>query len=34
MEGRVDAQRVGSRLIRLDLENVYKRLGRPTPGSV
>ncbi|WP_461666706.1 helix-turn-helix domain-containing protein [Gordonia sputi] len=34
MEGRVEAQRVGSRLIRLDLENVYRRLGRPTPGSV
>lgn len=32
MEGRVDAQRVGARLIRLDLENVYQRLGRPTPG--
>uniref|UniRef100_UPI003D8F50EC helix-turn-helix domain-containing protein n=1 Tax=Gordonia sp. B7-2 TaxID=3420932 RepID=UPI003D8F50EC len=30
-EGRIDAQRVGARLIRLDLESVYQRLGRPTP---
>ncbi|WP_157753372.1 helix-turn-helix domain-containing protein [Gordonia sp. 1D] len=30
-EGRIDAQRVGVRLIRLDLESVYQRLGRPTP---
>lgn len=32
-EGRIDAQRVGARLIRLDLESVYQRLGRPTPGA-
>ncbi|OPX09363.1 hypothetical protein B1964_25250 [Gordonia sp. i37] len=30
MEGRIEAQRVGSRLIRLDLESVYRKLGRPT----
>lgn len=33
MEGRIDAQRVGSRLIRLDLESVYRKLGRPTPSD-
>lgn len=34
MEGRIEAQRVGSRLIRLDLESVYRKLGRPTPSDV
>lgn len=34
MEGRIEAQRVGSRLIRLDLESVYRKLGRPTPADV
>lgn len=33
MESGREAQRVGSRLIRLDLESVYRKLGRPTPSD-